>query len=565
MNSKRCFGSLVAAIAVVTGVGVSNTADAATPLPPAEFTNANWPMTFNGATNNSDFANNVVVDKQGNVFVTGTTSFGGLYGDFSRGMVRKYDCSGNLLWEDVFSGPTPANEFAAALSLDPTETFVYVVGQTLDTVLPGNYQAHVRKYNASSGSMSNPPVWVTSDSGSYDRSTSGAEAISAVAVDSAGYVFTTGTYQVSGGNHNWFVDKRDPAAGNIVWTQVVDGPFVGKTGSNDSARSITVTQSNRVLVGGLLAMSAGSGGDAILQEFNNATGTPTQIWQVDNGSQDIFVDLSVDAVNNVLYAAMQTNVSGHDTWNVRKYNLATNSEILSGAWPVSYHFNNQPCGIHSIQYDPFNDIVVVAGDGQDGLGDPYVQWRITALTPKGAAAWSSDIVYNTPGSPSFSESVLDHAVDCYGNIVAAGYREPFPQNPATGQPDWRIAKYGNGTQCNCTISPAPPGPPGQSGSINRTDHLTTPAGCIASGSAGSKVSWKVTTASTTPTPCVATLTVTNAFNTVVFTSSVTIADPPGWGDLEWFGKDTCGVELSGTFNVQITGCGFTYTDSVCVQ
>ena len=109
-------------------------------------------------------------------------------------------------------------------------------------------------------------------------------------------------------------------------------------------------------------------------------------------------------------------------------------------------------------------------------------------------------------------------------------------------------------------APIAPGGP----AISRTDVAFGPGTCIRSSIPGSKVRFRVDPGTCNAYPCTATLTITNSSGSIVYSTAAPISSPPGFVTLDWDGRDAGGTVLLGTFNIAITGCGFNFTDTVCV-
>ena len=73
-----------------------------------------------------DMAQDIAIDPEGNVYVTGYGFSPESHFDF---LTLKYDSEGNLIWERRYNGPANGSDYGQALALD-SEGSVYVVGHS---------------------------------------------------------------------------------------------------------------------------------------------------------------------------------------------------------------------------------------------------------------------------------------------------------------------------------------------------------------------------------------------------------------------------------------------------
>jgi len=94
-----------------------------------------WVKTYNGPGNDWDEAYSITLDSSDNVYVTGVSTGSGTGNDFA---TIKYDSSGNLLWLVRFDGPAHGEDFATDIAID-TQGNVYVTGSSQDSTGYENY------------------------------------------------------------------------------------------------------------------------------------------------------------------------------------------------------------------------------------------------------------------------------------------------------------------------------------------------------------------------------------------------------------------------------------------
>ena len=89
-----------------------------------------WTATYNGLGNGNDTALGIVIDKSGNIYITGY-SYGGPITKYDYATI-KYDSNGNQLWVARYNGPTNGNEYGGNLILDSSGN-IYVIGYNYGT------------------------------------------------------------------------------------------------------------------------------------------------------------------------------------------------------------------------------------------------------------------------------------------------------------------------------------------------------------------------------------------------------------------------------------------------
>jgi hypothetical protein len=91
-----------------------------------------WVRRYNGQANNNDLANDIAVDNLGNIYVFGSSMGSGTNYDF---VTIKYDSSGNQIWVIRYNGPGnqndgPSEEWRSRLAVDKDRN-VYVTGSSV--------------------------------------------------------------------------------------------------------------------------------------------------------------------------------------------------------------------------------------------------------------------------------------------------------------------------------------------------------------------------------------------------------------------------------------------------
>jgi len=269
-----------------------------------------------------DFANGVVTDSSGNVYVTGGTK-GGLDGNSNKDnadlFVVKYNSSGTKQWTKQYG--TDRYDEARGVATDSSGN-VYVVGGTKGNLNgisnSGRTDAFVIKFNSSGTKQ-----W-TKKLGTWQN-----DLANGVATDSSGNFYVTGfTYQhldgnTSAGNADLFVVKYN-SSGKKQWTKQLG------TSKHDRARGVATDSSGNVYVtgdtyGGLDGNTSAGSNDLFVVKYNSS-GTKQWTKQLGTSSTDLANGVVTDSSGNIYVAGGtyggldgNTNTGASDLFVV-KYN-----------------------------------------------------------------------------------------------------------------------------------------------------------------------------------------------------------------------------------------------------
>ena len=402
----------------VTGysVGLLTSFDYATIKYTAAGTEA-WVARYNGPGNDYDYANALVVDGSGNVYVTGYGYGSGTFLDYA---TIKYTAEGTEAWVARYYGRGNSRDYAEALAVDGLGN-VYVTGASYRSDTDDDYVTI--KYTAEGAE-----AWVARYNGpgnSFDRA-------AALAVDGSGNVYVTGG-SVSSDTYEDYATIKYTAEGTEAWVARYSGP----ENRRDFAWDLAVDGSGNVYVTG---DSEGSGTDYDYATIKyNAAGT--ELWVARyNGpanSLDRAAALAVDGSGNVYvtggsvswgtdfdYATIKYTAAGTEAW-VERYNGAGNS--------LDYAL--------SLAVDGSGNVYVTGRSWGSGTGLDYATIKYTT---EGTEAWVAR--YNGPANSDDDARAL--AVDDLGNVYVTGYSygsgldEDFAtiKYTAEGVEEW-VARY----------------------------------------------------------------------------------------------------------------------------
>ncbi len=135
-----------------------------------------WKATYNGPSNNTDVPSAMIVDKEGNAFVTGSSKGSGTDFDY---ITLKYNSEGKEVWNARYNDQSNGADLASCIAMDSLGS-IYVSGSTWN----GTDEDYATiKYNPLGAEL-----WVAKYNGpgnSIDRAT-------AISVGSGGDLFVTG-------------------------------------------------------------------------------------------------------------------------------------------------------------------------------------------------------------------------------------------------------------------------------------------------------------------------------------------------------------------------------------
>jgi pectate lyase len=276
-----------------------------------------WTKTYNRSSSNLDFAMALAVDANSNIIVAG---YGYNTATGYDGIIVKYDSGGSQLWAAAYNYSGASNDRFYDVATDANGN-IYAVGKKNNDALIAKYTpagsvAWTRIYNGAAGGLdvlykiavdSNGSVYACGESAgigtdqdcltlkyspagdrlwdkTYNGSANGWDLLEAIAIDSAGNVYVTGSVETAT-DSNYVTIKYSPD-GNSLWPAPA---FYSSTATGwDEAYAITVTSDGNVAVTGYSEGTTSA--DAATVKYNSQTGA--QLWAARYN----------DAANSVDYA-----------------------------------------------------------------------------------------------------------------------------------------------------------------------------------------------------------------------------------------------------------------------
>jgi len=250
-----------------------------------------WTKRYKGPGNSVDSATALVVDAQGNVYVTGFSTGAGSGWDYA---TIKSSPAGVRLWARRYNGPGNGYDYPNALAIDAGGN-VYVTGISTGAGSGPDYATI--KY-----SPTGEPLWLKR----YNGPGNGIDAANALALDAQGNVYVTGSSEGVESQSDYATIKYSPS-GVVIWVKRYNGP----ASSVDNARTLALDVAGNVYVTGF-SMGIDSDWDYATIKYSPAG---VRLWarrynEPGNGG-DQATGLALDAQGNV-YVTGSSRGEGSD-------------------------------------------------------------------------------------------------------------------------------------------------------------------------------------------------------------------------------------------------------------
>lgn len=360
-----------------------------------------WIRTYNGPADESDQANDIELDDQGNVYVTGGSK--GIGTDFDFATI-KYDSSGNEQWVVRYNAPAFDSDIASDISVD-TDGNVYVSGSSLNS--NSTYDIATIKYN-NLGQLQ----WVKRYNGSAD----GNDLAQGLEIDLSDNVFVVGTSDSTGSLYDYVTIKYNPS-GNVEWTK----RYNGSANDGDIASSMSLDNSGNVYVTGWSFGNTTNSDYATVKYNSSGVEQWAARWDDPASSYDYANDIAVDEDGNVYVTGISQGMGTDNDYTTVKYNSMGEQQ-----WAVPYNGQSNGSDIAShITLDHLGDIYVT------GYSNNNIEYSTIKYNKQGVQQWEVNFDYL-----NYQDSPTDLLVDNSGNVVVAGY-----SSKAGEEWIWSIVKY----------------------------------------------------------------------------------------------------------------------------
>jgi uncharacterized delta-60 repeat protein len=232
-----------------------------------------WVARYDG-TANEDVAYAIAIDSKDNIYVAGYSYGSGTWRDYAT--IKYGPDSNEPIWVARYDGTATANEDEArAIAIDANDD-IYVTGYSYGSGTWWDYATI--KY----GPDSNEPVWVARYSGPGGET----DVADALAIDSNGNIYVTGTSYGSGTGRDYATIKYGPDSNEPVWV----ARYSGTANDDDNeAYGIAIDSNNNVYVTGY-SESPATGDDYTTVKY--ARGYTCAIEIPSDYNQDCIVDFA---------------------------------------------------------------------------------------------------------------------------------------------------------------------------------------------------------------------------------------------------------------------------------
>ena len=375
-----------------------------------------WVALYNGPANSIDVANDVALDANGNVHVTGYV-WNGL-GDYDYATV-KYDMEGNQLWENLYNGTASESDRAYAIAVDGDGN-VYVTGESAG--IGSSRDILTIKYDSTGNEL-----WTAR----YDGLGSGPDVGAAIAVDHLGNVFVAGGSHEAG-NSDAVLIKYD-SVGNQLWVAKHNG--VGNL--SDWATDLALDLAGNAIVTGRTGSAIGNDDYLTIKYDSNGTPLWTALYNGDHGANDSARALFVDPYGNVHvtgksrgsdltnddYATVKYDSNGTELW-VSRYSGP-------GGGP-----GNSPDSAEDVTVDVDGNVYVTGYS----MTSTFFDYATIKYDAAGNEIWVR--TYDTPyWAGSQNDRAKAIAVDVNGNVTVTGQSHGYAPYGGLVTNDYATIQY----------------------------------------------------------------------------------------------------------------------------
>ena len=338
-----------------------------------------WVRTYNGSSSTSDYASDITVDTEGNIYVTGSVNAA------TSVTTIKYNPAGDSLWVRIFP-----NAMCTKIISDKHNN-IYVSGRWGDVSF-SNYL--VIKYNSAGTEL-----W----SRKYSSPGSLPDEAIGLNIDNSGNVYLTGRVYV--GPFNGIGTVKYDSNGVQKWDAIYYCPDFG----SDVGNSVEADNLGNVYITGS-SDSSTTGKDIITIKYDSL-GVRQWVNRFHDGVEE-GLTIRVFDENNIYVSGPSHTSTRPDDFTTLKYNSA--GDLI---WLRMYNGNNGADRPFNMILDSTGNIYIT---GQSQLTGSWEDVSTIKYDPSGALRWSTS--YTSPGNNP--DTGLDLALNNSGDLFVTGRTYP---------------------------------------------------------------------------------------------------------------------------------------------
>ncbi|MBN8569998.1 MAG: SBBP repeat-containing protein [Ignavibacteria bacterium] len=348
-----------------------------------------WIKKYNGTNSYIDYSESMVIDRSGNIYVTGFSSETGSGNDYC---TIKYSSSGIQKWIRLYNGPKNGNDYASSIAVNDSGD-VYVTGYSYRGV-GGNSDFCTVKYD----SIGNQK-WAVRYNGKANLD----DFALAVAVDKMGFVYITG-YSKTVNSEDDIVTIKYNTLGEKIWESSYNGPY----NSEDGGIALSADNLGNVYVAGE-SYSPASNYDFITLKYNSVGSLQwTMLYDGPGNFDDAMKKIALDRFGNVIISGKSSGIDSKSDFATIKYNSDGVQQWVS-------RFNG-PANLQDIPSDMRIDTsgnIYITGESR--AADDMYKIITLKYDKNGVEQWYA---IEDNGNYGVGHSL---ALDYSGNVYTAGY------------------------------------------------------------------------------------------------------------------------------------------------
>lgn len=377
-----------------------------------------WVARYDGPSNDSDYAKDIAIDSNDNVYVTGYGRDDVTFDDF---VTIKYSPESNEpVWVARYDGPISDIDEGRAIAID-SKNNIYVTGYSID---PGGLtrDAVTIKYDPDGNEL-----WIAtygSGNGHYYYTR-------AIAIDTQDNIYVTGQLKQDS-SMDYFTIKYAADSNQEAWMVRYNSPGNG----DDSAKAVAIDSNDNIYVTGSSTGLVLPGDDYATIKYDT---NGNEIWIArynGPGNYDSVYGIVIDGNDNIYVTGASCASDGPWNWDYATIKYTPDSNIP--VWVARYNGpGNDEDIARAISLDKNGNIYVT---GESIGSGTYYDYATVKYDPNGNQIWVAR--YEGPGTSRSNAEAL--ALDSNDNVYVTGYSE-------NGEKDYATIRYSQSYDCTPEI------------------------------------------------------------------------------------------------------------------